>query len=133
MSRITVNSEREHIELLQRMASKGYKRPYYLQLSGQEDQRTNPQNALMWAALTDISRQVEWHGQRLSKDDWKDVLTAALDSQRAVPGIDGGVVFIGKRTSQMSKAQMSDLMELIFSFGAGNGVKFTEHRNFENE
>lgn len=128
MSRITVNSEREHIELLQRMASKGYRRPYYLQLSGQEDQRTNPQNALMWACLTDISRQVMWHEQRLSKDDWKDVLTAALDSQRAVPGIDGGVVFIGKRTSQMSKAQMSDLMELIFSFGAEHGVKFTDTR-----
>ena len=91
-----------------------------------EPKRNNDQNAKLWAALTDISEQVEWYGQKLTKDDWKDVLTAALKRQRAVPGVDGGFVVLGARTSQMGKQEMSELLELVLAFGAQQGVTFND-------
>lgn len=89
-----------------------------------EPTRTLEQNALMWPLLEDISKQVDWYGQRLTDEEWKDVLTAALKKQKAVPGIDGGFVVLGTRTSRMSKADFSELVELIYAFGAEHGVKF---------
>ncbi|EAO9874844.1 recombination protein NinB, partial [Salmonella enterica] len=42
----------------------------------QEPKRTKAQNDRMWPMLQDVSRQVLWHGQRLSPEDWKDIFTA---------------------------------------------------------
>ena len=88
--------------------------------------RSLDQNAKMWAMLADVSRQVEWYGQRLTSDEWKDVLTAALKKQKAVPGIDGGFVVIGARTRNMTIREMSDLVELMYAFGAERDVKWSE-------
>ena len=93
-------------------------------LSVDEERRNLSQNARMWAMLSDISRQVEWHGMKLSKDDWKDMASASLKRQRVVPGIDGGFVVLGQRTSEMSKADMSELLEFLEAFGAQHGVRF---------
>jgi len=86
--------------------------------------RTLEQNALMWPLLQKIAKQVEWHGAKLSDEDWKDMLTASLRKQRAVPGIDGGFVIFGERTRTYSKAEFSELIELIYAFGAQHGVDF---------
>lgn len=89
--------------------------------------RSIDQNALMWSYLGQISKQVEWYGQKLSSEDWKDVLTASLRRTRVVPGIDAGTfVPLGMRTSQMTKQELSDLLELIHAFAAERGVKFRE-------
>ena len=88
--------------------------------------RTIAQNSRMWAMLTDISRQVDWYGQKLTPDEWKDVFTAALKRQNVVHGVDGGFVVIGARTSKMTIREMGDLMELMSAFGAERGVQFTE-------
>jgi hypothetical protein len=86
--------------------------------------RTNDQNALLWAILTDVSDQVDWYGRRLSKEEWKDVFSAAWKQQEVVPGINGGFVVMGVRTSKMSKAQLSELVEIIYAFGAEKTVKW---------
>ena len=86
--------------------------------------RSLEQNAKMWACLTDISKQVDWYGNKLSPDDWKHVLSASLRKQRAVPGIDGGFVVVGLSTSQMTIAEMSEMIELAHAFGAQQGVTF---------
>lgn len=96
---------------------------YVFQL--REPTRTLEQNARMWAMLTDIAQQVDWYGQKLDPHEWKDVLSAALKKQRAVPGIDGGFVVIGARTSKMTIREMTELMDLMEAFGAGRGVKFS--------
>ena len=85
--------------------------------------RTQDQNALMWAMLSDISAQVDWYGTRLTKDEWKDVFSAALKRHKVVPGLDGGFVVCGQSTSKMTKRQMSDLVELMNAFCAERGVK----------
>lgn len=88
--------------------------------------RSLAQNRRLWAMLTDISRQVNWHGNKLQPDEWKDVFTAALKRQKVVPGIDGGFVVLGLRTSKMTKAEMTELQELMAAFGAEHGVVFRE-------
>jgi hypothetical protein len=90
-----------------------------------EKTRSNEQNARMWAMLSDVSKQVIWHGRKLSPEEWKHVFSASLKRQDVVPGIDGGFVVLGLSTSKMSVREMGDLMELISAFGAQNGVKFS--------
>ncbi len=48
--------------------------------------RSTEQNSLLWQRLTEVSRQVEWYGQKLSPEDWKDVFSASLRKARVVPG-----------------------------------------------
>ena len=91
-----------------------------------EPTRTLDQNALLWPLLTEVSRQVDWYGQKLTEDEWKDVFTAGLRKQKAVPGIDGGFVMVGSKTSRMNKREFSELVELIYAFGAERGVKFQD-------
>ena len=92
--------------------------------------RSTDQNALMWSLLDQISQHVDWYGQKLSNEDWKDVLTASLRRTRVVPGIDAGsFVPLGMRTSQMTKQEVSELLELIVAFGTERGVKFREFVN----
>jgi hypothetical protein len=83
------------------------------------------QNRRLWAMLTDISNQVDWYGRKLTQEEWKHVFTASLSKQDVVPGIDGGFVVLGKSTSKMTKAEMTELQELMAAFGAEKGVKFT--------
>ena len=91
-----------------------------------ENTRSLEQNARMWAMLSDVARQVVWYGQKLSADDWKDVFSASLRKARVVPTIDGdGFVPLGMRTSSMTKAEMTALMELIEAFAAERGVVLT--------
>jgi len=95
-------------------------------LSIKPEKRSLPQNSRMWAMLAEVSRQVDWHGQKLEAGEWKDVFTAALKRQKVVPGIDGGFVVLGSSTSKMSKGEMSELMELMAAFGAQRGVEWSE-------
>ena len=98
-------------------------------VSFQGPRRSTDQNSLMWALLTDIAVQVVWYGAKLTAEDWKDVLTASLRKARVVPGIDAGTfVPLGMRTSQMSKGEISELIELIMAFASERGVVFSHER-----
>ena len=90
--------------------------------------RSLPQNARMWAMLTDVSRQLPWHGVKLPPDDWKLIFLDALKREvRTVPALDGrGFVNLGRSSSDLTKEEMSDLMELIAAFGAEHGVVFSD-------
>ena len=89
--------------------------------------RTLEQNAKLWASLSDISKQIVWHGRKLTSEEWKFVFSSAIKKQEVVPNIDGtGFVVLGQSTSKMTKAEMSELLELIFAFGAEHNVKFED-------
>jgi len=98
-----------------------------------EPKRSLPQNDRFWAMLTDVSRQVTHHGVKLSPDDWKLVFLDALGRElRMVPNLDGtGFVNLGRSSSDLSKAEMTDLIELIFAYGAKHGVEFHDHQDGE--
>ena len=78
--------------------------------------------------LTDVATQLPWHGQKLLAEDWKFIFLDGLKRElRIVPNMDGtGFVNLGRSSSDLSKAEMSDLMELIAAFGATHGVVFHE-------
>jgi hypothetical protein len=86
--------------------------------------RSLKQNARFWAMLDEISEQVDWYGRKLTPEEWKHVFTAALKKQDVVPGLDGGFVVLGQSTSNMSVAEMTELIELCTAFGTQQGVKF---------
>ena len=86
--------------------------------------RNLEQNAMLWPLLGKISKSVDWYGQKLTAENWKDVFTAALKKEKVVPGINGGFVVLGQRTSQMSKKDFSELLELVLAFGTEKGVNF---------
>jgi hypothetical protein len=90
--------------------------------------RTLPQNDRMWAMLTDVARQVEWHGLKLTPGDWKLIFLDALKQEmRLVPNINGtGFVNLGRSSSDLSRDEFGDLFLVIEAFGAERGVVFTE-------
>jgi hypothetical protein len=90
-----------------------------------EPTRNLEQNAALWSLLAEIAEQVVWYGQKLTSNEWKDVLTASLKQQKVVPGIDGGFVVCGASTSKMGKREFSDLLELGHAFAAQQGVKLS--------
>lgn len=97
-----------------------------LEVDIRPERRSTEQNSKLWAMLGEVSKQVVWHSQRLTPEEWKHVFSAALKKQKVVPGLDGGFVVLGQSTSQMSKGELSDLIELIHAFGAEQGVVFKE-------
>lgn len=92
-----------------------------------EPARNLEQNAKMWAMLTELAEQTDWHGISLSPDEWKDLLSAGLVQSKVVPNLTGnGFVILGQRTSKLSKAEFAALIELICAFGTERGVVFSD-------
>lgn len=88
--------------------------------------RSLEQNALLWSRLNDIAEQVEWYGRKLDAESWKHVFTSSLRKLDVVPNLDGtGFVALGLSTSRMTRAEMTDLIELIHTFGAERAVRWT--------
>ncbi|MCD9249043.1 recombination protein NinB [Escherichia coli] len=112
------------------------KRPMILDVK--ESTRTAIQNRKMWPLLKDLSDQVLWFGNKYDSDDWKDLITALVaktkkQEQRMAPGLDGGVVMFGQRTSKMTIPQMVEVIETIYWFGTQQGVNFSEQSRNEIE
>jgi hypothetical protein len=90
------------------------------------EKRSDAQSRLMWSALGGLARQITWHGMKLSPEDWKCMCTASLKKQRAVPGLDGqSFVVLGQPTSTMTKAEMTELIDLIHYTGAAHDVQWS--------
>lgn len=92
-----------------------------------EPKRSNDQNAKMHAMLSDVSRACP-EGRRLVPDVWKALFLQALGHDvRFEPALDGrGLVPIGFRSSTLNKQQFSDLIEVIYEYGARHGVRWSE-------
>lgn len=107
------------------------KAPLGTRVEFKASKRSLPQNDLMWSLLTEVSEQVVHHGIRLSPEDWKLVFLDALKREnRLVPNLNGnGFVSLGRSSSDLSKDEMTDLIELIHEYAAHNGVQFREHEH----
>ena len=102
-----------------------------LVLEVRPEKRSDAQNRRLWAMLADISAQVDWYGQKLTSEEWKDVLSASLKRTKVVPGLDGGFVVCGQSTSRMTRAEMCELQELMEAFGSEKGVRFRAPEGWE--
>lgn len=106
--------------------------------------RTLDQNAYQWPYLEGFSQQLLWPVNgvmcKLSSDEWKDVLTAAFEKEtepRLAAGFDGGIVMLGRRTSQFGKRKFAEWMEFLMAAAALKGVepvfKNGEHKRWTPE
>ena len=102
--------------------------PEGTRLEFREPKRTLGQNAKLWATLTEVSRQAEHNGRKYPADVWKIIFMHALGKQSAfVPSLDGtAFIPLGYSSSQLSKAEMSDLLELIHAWCAENAIALSD-------
>lgn len=96
----------------------------------EEKLSSDAQRRLMWSALGDLSRQVQWPVdgvmQWLDKDDWKHIMTAGLKRhQRMAAGIFGGFVLLGQSTKKLLVGEEAELITIIHAFGDERGVKWS--------
>lgn len=88
--------------------------PKFARVEIKDPKRTIPQNDKMWAMLTEFAEQAAWGGEQLTTFEWKDMFTGAVKvaggGVRAVPGLEGGIMLLGLHTSDMSVAEMADLI-----------------------
>jgi hypothetical protein len=93
-----------------------------------EPTRSLDQNAAQWPILHAFSEQLAWSVNgvmtKLEPEDWKTILTAAFrrEGNRVAQGLDGGLVFLGMRTSKMSKKEFSDYLEFLNATAVLRGV-----------
>lgn len=95
--------------------------------------RSNDQNAALWSLLTQVSAQRPYHnGVKMSAVLWKAVFMQALGAELVMlPNLDGDGLFpFGHRSSKLTVSEMSDLIELILSWAAKEGLTI---RHFDDE
>lgn len=89
--------------------------------------RRDAQNRRLWPMLGDIQRQVPGMAA-FSLDDIKLRFLNALGVEmRFLPALEGEGAFpVGLRSSTLTVAQFSGLIELLFAYGAKHGVKWSD-------
>lgn len=103
-----------------------------LTLEIRPERRSDAQNRLLHACLSEISKQVEWAGAKRDVDTWKRLLTAAWLRARGepiemLPALDGhGVDIVFRRTSQLTKAECAELSEFVMAWAAERGIVLME-------
>lgn len=94
-----------------------------------EPARTLDQNNRLWAMLTDVSVAMP-QGRRHTPDDWKAIFMNACGWEcQFLEGLDGRPFPQGFRSSKLTKAQMSDLINFIQAFGDEHNVRWSEPTN----
>lgn len=90
--------------------------------------RTDAQNRALWGYISDLQRQVPGMAT-FSQEDIKLRLLNALGTEmRFLPTLEGEGMFpCGLRSSTLTVAQFSALLEIIMEFGARHGVKWTDN------
>ena len=92
----------------------------------EEPKRTLDQNAKMHAMLADIALAKPL-GRRHTPDDWKAIAMNACSWECAfLEGLDGRPFPVGFRSSKLTKAQMSTLIDWLQAFGDEHGVQWSE-------
>lgn len=106
------------------------KAPLGMRIEFKEAKRTLAQNDRMWAMLTDLSQQAMLGGKKFTPDQWKVIFLHALGQEiQLLPSLDGhGFVPWGQSSSDLTKDEMTGLIELMFKFGAEHGVQFQDEK-----
>lgn len=83
-----------------------------------DETRIDKQNRLMWPLLKDLSDQVVWHCEKLTREEWKDLITVLVNQtqdqeQKSAPGINGDRFYFAAHTSKSSKHYMVDVIKAI--------------------
>jgi hypothetical protein len=96
--------------------------------------RSLPQNDRLWAMLTDIQSHMKALGQDFTTDQWKVIfMHAAGNEMTFLPTLDRKTFIpYGHSSSDLSKEEMTDLIEFIMAWGAENGIIFKDPKDNSN-
>lgn len=126
MHKVVLNSRfaRERACALIQKAPEGYV------ASVAEPRRTKDQSDKMWAMLGDISVSKPG-GERYTPEEWKERIMHACGWEcQFLPGIlDGRPFPTGYRSSQMTKTQMSAMIDWMQAWGDEQGIRWTHVRD----
>lgn len=119
---VILASDRQRI-LAHRLVDKA---PAGAVLNIREANRTVEQNAKLWAMLSDVSR-AKPDGRTHTPEMWKALFMHACGHEvQFLNGLDGNPFPHGFRSSRLTKAQMSELIESILEYGARHEVQWSE-------
>jgi hypothetical protein len=111
---------------------------YEMVLRQAESLRSIEQNAKAHAMLSDISKQVTWHGVKLSVEVWKRLTIAAMlreigEKPILVPALDGcGIDIIYEKSSKLGVKKTVLWIEWLYMFGAENNVVWKDPSDAAN-
>lgn len=92
-----------------------------------EPEHTPLQRKKFNAMCGDLSRQVTLGHDRLTQEEFKHWIVAAWKQQKMVEGDQrGSIVFVGEGLKKKSKADVAELIEVAFAFGASRDVVWSE-------
>jgi hypothetical protein len=100
-----------------------------LTLEVKRETRSLQENAMLHALLTEISRKMEWAGNKHDVDTWKRLLVSAWgrargDSVTMLPALDGqGIDIVYSKTSKLTVAECAELIEFVLAWAAQNGIE----------
>lgn len=93
---------------------------------------TEAQRRMFNAVCGDLARHIQWHGNRLNKDDFRHLMSAVAAGQRMMPGWqygDGqapGFIMLGKSSLSLTRSQACDAITLAVQLGddpSSQGIK----------
>lgn len=86
--------------------------------------RSLPQNDCMWSMLSDVSAQATHNGRKYTPEVWKSIFLHALGREmQFVPSLDNSMpIPLGLSSSDLSREEMTALIDLIDAWCAQNGV-----------
>jgi len=98
------------------------------ELSGQnwnekgDGMMTRAQQKMLNAVCADLADQVSWHGQRLTKDDWRHMVAGTMLGWRLMPAIDRGQgapghIMLGGSSLKLTKSLACDAITVLVQIG----------------
>jgi hypothetical protein len=102
----------------------------------QEPTRTVRQNALLHSLFSQIAKQAEFHGRRLSPTQWKALLISAHAIATGigadmVPGLEGEWVNLRESSAHMGVKRLNSLIEYTLAWAADNDIRIAADPGYE--
>lgn len=83
---------------------------------------TDAQRRMLNAVAGDLAAQLQWHGNRLTKDDWRHMVAGTILGWRMMPAIDrgegaSGWIMLGGSSLKLSRSQAADAITALVQIG----------------
>lgn len=83
---------------------------------------TDKQRRMLNAVCGDLAAQLSWHGNRLSKDDWRHMVAGTILGWRMMPAIDRGegaqgFIMLGGSSLKLSRSQAAEAITALLQIG----------------
>lgn len=83
---------------------------------------TREQQKLLNAACGDLADQIAWHGNRISKDDFRHLIAAAVLGVRLMPAVNTGeggpgLIMLGRSSLDFTRSEATKAIRTAFDIG----------------